>query len=169
MAWLDDWWEANSRYLARRSSRRGFLTRLGTLLVGAASVPLLPVARAAGNPQDPGDPRNCDYWRYCGMDGTLCSCCGGAPDQCPPGTRPSSIAWLGTCRNPADGIDYVISYHDCCGKSLCPRCPCTRNEGAEPIYRPAKSNEINWCSGNPNFVINCSTATIVGIAQTPDH
>ena len=34
-----------SRALAQTSSRRSVLRRLGTLLVGAAALPLLPVAR----------------------------------------------------------------------------------------------------------------------------
>ncbi len=163
--WIDWLSEDVARVLARNTSRRGFLGRVGTLLVGASILPLLPVARGEDSGDaDPGDPQSCDYWRYCGIDGTLCSCCGGSNTQCPPGTEPSKISWLGTCRNPADGRDYVIAYHDCCGKSLCPRCYCFRNEGDEPTYRPSKSNEINWCAANGNFTINCSLALIVGVA-----
>ena len=173
MSWLDHWSERICRNLANRTSRRSFLTRFGVLLVGSAAYPLLPVARGAtdaqGTPADPGDPTDCNYWRYCGMDGTLCSCCGGTTSSCPPGTEPSVISWIGTCRNPGDNKDYVIAYHDCCGKTLCPRCACTRNEGAEPIYRPAKSNEINWCAANANMVINCSNAVVIGVAKQPDH
>jgi len=25
------------------------------------------------------DDTKCDYWRYCGVDGNLCACCGGGP------------------------------------------------------------------------------------------
>ena len=32
-----------SRHLARRTSRRSFITRLGTVMTGAAFLPLLPV------------------------------------------------------------------------------------------------------------------------------
>jgi methylamine dehydrogenase light chain len=32
---------------------------------------------ASGLDQDPGDQASCDYWRYCAIDGFLCSCCGG--------------------------------------------------------------------------------------------
>ncbi len=173
MSWFDRWSVRMSRSLASRISRRSFLTRLGTVLAGTAAYPLLPVARGAtdaqGNPEDPGDPTSCDYWRYCGMDGALCSCCGGTTSSCPPGTEPSVVSWIGTCRNPSDNKDYVISYHDCCGKTICPRCACTRNEGVEPIYRPSKSNEINWCTANANTVINCSNATIIAVATQPDH
>lgn len=169
--------ELMTRRIARQSSRRGFLGRLGSLLVGAAAIPLLPVARASsagpsggipaqstGNPSDPGDPATCEYWRYCGIDGYLCSCCGGTQNTCPPGTEMSPMTWVGTCRNPADGKSYVISYNDCCGKSGCGRCLCNRNEDDKPVYRPPANNDINWCMGDSN-VYNCSAAVILGLAE----
>ncbi len=169
--------EASTRGLARRTSRRGFIGRLGAVLAGTAGLPLLPVARASsagggagvpaqstGNPNDPGDPTTCDYWRYCGIDGFLCSCCGGSQNACPPGTEMSPLTWVGTCRNPADGLNYVISYNDCCGKSSCGRCICNRNEDDRPVYRPSANNDIDWCIGTSNNVYNCSTAVILGLA-----
>ncbi len=181
MSWLDKLGkitESGARGLARRSSRRGFLGMLGASLAGAASIPLLPVARASagggesqvpaqstGNPMDPGDPTTCDYWRYCGIDGFLCSCCGGTQNSCPPGTEMSPLTWVGTCRNPADGLNYVISYNDCCGKSSCGRCICNRNEDDRPVYRPSANNDIDWCIGTSNNVYNCSTAVILGLAN----
>jgi methylamine dehydrogenase light chain len=169
--------ESATRGLARRSSRRGFLGVLGAALAGSAGLPLLPVARAStagGDAQvpaqtsglegDPGDPTTCDYWRYCGIDGFLCSCCGGSQNACPPGTEMSPLTWVGTCRNPADGLNYVISYNDCCGKSSCGRCICNRNEDDRPVYRPSANNDIDWCIGTSNNVYNCSTAVILGLA-----
>ena len=164
---FDRWIEGRARRVAQQSSRRGWLRGLGTLLVGGASIPLLPVARAAEGvpaPQDPGDPATCDYWRHCAIDGFLCSCCGGSQNQCPPGTEMSPITWIGTCRNPADGRNYVISYNDCCGRSSCGNCFCNRNEGDRPIYQPARSNDINWCLGTSSVVYNCSTAIVIGVA-----
>jgi len=110
---FDKLFEQQTRQLAQRSSRRGMLKTLGGLLVGAGSIPLLPVARAAaaespGHPVEEGDPASCDYWRYCAIDGFLCSCCGGSENTCPPGTEMSPVTWIGTCRNPADGRNYVI-------------------------------------------------------------
>ncbi len=178
MKWFDRLAEKTTRDIAHRSSRRSFLGRFGGFLVGAAATfPLLPVARASagagasrvppqttGNAQDPGDPTTCDYWRYCAIDGYLCSCCGGTQNTCPPGTEMSPLTWIGTCRNPADGRNYIISYNDCCGKSDCGRCLCNRNEGDKPVYRPQANNDINWCLGTTNTVYNCSTAVLIGVA-----
>src|SRR5439155_542925 len=46
--WLDRLCERATRALARRTSRRSFLTRLGTALAGTAALPLLPMARTEG-------------------------------------------------------------------------------------------------------------------------
>ena len=176
MKWLDSISEGSTRALARRTSRRSLLAGLGALLVGAAGVPLLPVARGAAPPPprpgattgaagaDPGDPASCEYWRHCAIDGWLCACCGGSQSTCPPGTDMSAVTWIGTCHNPGDGRDYVISYNDCCGKSACGRCFCNRNEGDTPLFQPAQANDYNWCSGNSraNLPYHCSTARIVG-------
>lgn len=168
MRWLDDWIESRARTIARSTSRRGFLGRMGAVLVGTAALPLLPVARAAAADSDAtpteGDPNICEYWRYCGMDGYLCGCCGGSHTSCPPGTEMSPITWVGSCRNPVDGRNYIVSYNDCCGKSSCGRCLCSRNEGDKALYYPAKSNDINWCQGTTTNVYHCSTAIVVGVA-----
>ncbi|MBW2229000.1 MAG: methylamine dehydrogenase (amicyanin) light chain [Deltaproteobacteria bacterium] len=166
-----------ARGVARRSSRRGFLARLGVLLVGGTALPLLPVARASENartraplPGEPGrdkphgDPEDCDYWRYCSIDGFLSSCCGGTHTSCPPGTQMSPVTWVGTCRNPEDGRDYVISYNDCCGKDVCGKCFCRRTEGDMPVYYPGKSNDINWCMGSEGVIYNSTVAIVVGVA-----
>ena len=77
----------------------------------------------------------------------------------------SPVTWVGTCRNPADGKDYIISYNDCCGKHICGLCFCHRNEGDKPIYYPSRSNDINWCFGTKSVVYNCSTAIVLGLAS----
>jgi methylamine dehydrogenase light chain len=172
---LDDWITHLARGLARRTSRRGLLAGLGGALLGGAALPLLPVARAgaptrAPAPGEPdpatpeGDPDACSYWRYCAIDGFLSSCCGGTHASCPPGTRMSPITWLGTCRNPADGLEYVISYNDCCGKDICGRCFCQRNEGDKPVYYAPRSNDIDWCMGTPTVIYNSTVAIVVGVA-----
>ena len=76
----------------------------------------------------------------------------------------SPVTWIGTCRNPADGRDYVISYNDCCGKDACGRCFCNRNEGDKPVYYPSKSNDIDWCMGKAGIVYNSTVALVVGVS-----
>lgn len=169
MKWLDRLTESGSRHLAHKTSRRSALTQLGAFLVGGAALPLLPVARAenaSARQAEPrtGDPTSCDYWRYCAIDGFLCSCCGGSVNQCPPGTEMSPITWIGTCENPQDGRSYIISYNDCCGKQSCGNCLCNRNEGDRPMYRPDKNNDLNWCLGTSSAAYNCSTAVVIGVA-----
>lgn len=171
---VDRWFTRAARDVARRTSRRSFLARVATLLVGGAALPLLPIARGQGSrapaPGEPdpssavGDPGSCEYWRHCAIDGFLCSCCGGTQRSCPPGTESSPVTWIGTCRNPVDGKDYIISYNDCCGKHVCGLCYCHRNQGDKPIYFPHRSNDINWCFGTQSVVYNCSTAVVLGIA-----
>jgi methylamine dehydrogenase light chain len=169
MKWLDSLTENSTRQVAKRTSRRGFLGLLGGFLVGISALPLLPVARGktAEKPNSSQDPTSCDYWRHCAIDGYLCGCCGGSQNSCPPGTTQSAVTWVGTCHNPADGRDYVVSYNDCCGKSTCGRCLCNRNERDTPLYVPFESNDYNWCSGSSeaNIPYNCSTARIVGVAK----
>ncbi len=170
MKWLDEFSENSARSMARQSSRRSFVARLGTLMLGAAVVPLLPVARASqskrpSTPEESGDPRNCDYWRHCAIDGFLCECCGGSYNSCPPGTTVSPITWIGTCTNPVDQKDYIIAYNDCCGKSSCGRCLCNRNEGDKPVYMPSLSNDINWCAtSSADIPYNCSAAVVLRLA-----
>jgi methylamine dehydrogenase light chain len=184
--------ERFSRGVARHTSRRSFIGRLGLLLVGGGSLPLLPIARAAGveatqpvgpepaqkgypgvapqppiSPAEQGDPASCDYWRYCGLAGALCACCGGSANACPPGAQMSPLGWVGTCRNPVDGKNYIISYNDCCGKPLCARCACyqgVKNPKNRPPIRPQSSVDFLWCLGINESSFTCSTANVLGVA-----
>ena len=174
---IDQLIEQGVRGVAKRTSRRGFLERIGALIAGTAvTLPLLPVARgeqaseAAGDEdgssaiKETGDPLSCDYWRYCAIDGFLCGCCGGSHDACPPGSQMSRVTWIGTCENPADGKSYIISYNDCCGKSSCGNCLCNRNERDRPIYRSPTANDINWCLDTDSAIYHCTTARLIGLA-----
>ena len=178
MKWFDAMFVQSARNVAQRSSRRGALARLGRVVAGAAALPLLPYDRVA-NAQTPAaasaasgtlaagvnDPKSCDYWKYCAVDGWLCSCCGGTSTSCPPGSTPSPITWIGTCRNPNDGRDYMVSYNDCCGTTSCGHCLCSRNEGEKPLYKLSLDNDINWCMANPVSTYVCSVSYILGVAQ----
>ena len=165
---LDRATQSGSRRLARRTSRRSFISRLGGWATGAALLPLLPVARAlasAGNADSVlDDDQSCEYWRYCALHGTLCSCCGGSYSQCPPGSEVSPISWVGTCHNPDDGRDYLISYNDCCGKPICERCYCHNTERERPVYMTAKSAAVLWCFGTESRAYHCTVAAVLGEA-----
>jgi methylamine dehydrogenase light chain len=168
---FDRLFEDSTRALAKRSSRRSLLGCLGRMLTGAALLPLLPIdrgsrARADEVKADPSSPQSCEYWKYCAVDGFLCSCCGGTSSSCPPGTIPSPITWIGTCHNPSDARDYIVSYNDCCGKTSCGHCDCNRNEREKPMYRPSRNNDLNWCMANgDNSNYHCSVSVILGVAE----
>lgn len=169
--------ERKLRQVAHSHGRRSLLTRLGTALVGGAVLPMLPFDRSVpfgqahaaggGSPKASGkkdDPTQCEYWRYCAIDGFLCTCCGGSLTACPPGTEPSKLSWVGTCLNPGDGRHYLVSYNDCCGKGSCGQCLCNNNERERPGYRLGVHNDINWCMANTSSMFHCTTAIIVGVA-----
>jgi methylamine dehydrogenase light chain len=185
---LDRLFEKSSRSLAQRTSRRSFVALLGQALTGSILLPLLPIDRvsraeaanadpdAAGPPQHQAigagarssahdDPQNCEYWKYCAIDGFLCSCCGGSSHSCPPGTAMSPITWIGTCHNPSDSRDYIVSYNDCCGKTSCGNCACNRNEREKPLYRLSRNNDVNWCMANSDSNYHCSVSVILGLAE----
>ncbi len=85
-------------------------------------------------------------------------------NSCPPGTEMSPITWIGTCRNPADQRNYIISYNDCCGGVAWGRCACQNNQGDRPVVRPQNNNEVTWCFGTKSQSYTCSTAIILGVA-----
>lgn len=85
--------------------------------------------------------------------------------SCPPGTTPSAVSWVGTCHNPADGRDYLVSYNDCCGKTTCGRCQCNTNTRERPGYRMGVHNDINWCMANQSSLYHCTVSIIVGLDE----
>ena len=172
--WLDRFFEHQTRRAAQRTGRRSVLATLGKVMVGTMALPVLPFDRSAhaagahggkaAGPQAK-DETACDYWKYCAVDGFLCSCCGGSSTTCPPGTEPSRVSWVGTCHNPADGKDYMVSYNDCCGKTTCGRCECNTNERERPGYRLGVHNDVNWCMSNDSTMFHCTTSIILGAQE----
>ncbi|HEX7792199.1 MAG TPA: methylamine dehydrogenase light chain, partial [Afipia sp.] len=160
-----------------------FLSRFGSVLVAAPVFPLLPVSRAAaqtsaqapapsvdqrtafGRSAQTKDDTQCDYWRYCAIDGALCSCCGGGVHTCPPGTEPSPTSWVGSCINPDNGKAFLVSYHDCCGTVACNQCNCASSDRETQSYRPQTNDDIVWCFGLEGMQYHCSTAVLVGEAS----
>jgi methylamine dehydrogenase light chain len=176
---LDSSTEAMSRHAASSLGRRSFLSKMGTAMVGAAVVPMLPFDRSGGAraeeaaktdaaaeaPKEVTD-QQCEYWRYCALDGFLCTCCGGSLTSCPPGADASKVSWVGTCQNPKDGKSYLITYNDCCGKTSCGRCVCNFNLRERPAYRMGVHNDINWCMADTRSTMyHCTVAAVVGISD----
>jgi len=174
MNWFDTFIERQTRRVAQKTSRRSALLRISRALVGSAFIlPVLPFARVAQAQHgggtsdgkfDPLDETRCEYWRHCSLDGFLCSCCGGSITSCPPGTESSSVTWIGTCHNPEDGRDYIVSYNDCCGVASCGRCFCNQNIGERPGYRMSVHNDVNWCMGNESSMYHCTVSVILGVS-----
>lgn len=172
---IDTLAESRSRRLAQRTARRSLLVGVGRVLVASAFVlPVLPFdrssqARAAEGHGGGGKKKkapgitDCDYWRYCSVDGFLCECCGGSATSCPPGATASKISWFGTCHNPADGKDYLVSYNDCCGRTSCGRCFCNTNHGDRPGYRLGVHNDLNWCMAADSTIYHCTMSVVVGV------
>ncbi|EPZ8233352.1 methylamine dehydrogenase light chain [Vibrio fluvialis] len=162
--------EKTVRHSARQIGRRNFLAKAGVFIVGTGMMPLLPFDRSAGKvfaAEGPGDDINsCDYWRYCALDGNLCSTSGGSETTCPPGSEASKVAWVGTCLNPNDNKNYLVSYNDCCGKAIVnSSVACLNSERERPGYRMGLHNDINWCMANTNKGYHCTVATLVGLAN----
>jgi amicyanin-dependent methylamine dehydrogenase small subunit len=174
---LDRRAERHTRALASATSRRSLLLRVGRVFVGAAFVlPVLPFDRTSqalaasahgggGSRKRKPSASDCDYWRYCSIDGFLCECCGGSATSCPPGSTLSKVSWIGTCHNPDDGRDYLVNYADCCSLTSCNRCFCNTNVRDRPGYLMGAHNDINWCMANDSSIYHCTLSSIVGVAE----
>lgn len=166
---VDRAFEGGARSSARRFGRRSVMARLGGLLVGGALTTTLPFDRAFGAPEKPepiDDDTNCKYWRYCALDGRLCTTAGGTKTSCPVGSEASQVSWVGTCHNPGHKRDYLVSYYDCCGKSSYAGATfCLRSKGERPGYAMGLHNDINWCMANANKGYHCTVAVVLGVAD----
>ncbi|MDQ0322731.1 methylamine dehydrogenase light chain [Pararhizobium capsulatum DSM 1112] len=165
---MDKATEAGSRHAARQYGRRSVLAKTGAALIGGALLPMLPFDRTGGSAfaAEGEDETTCDYWRYCALDGNLCNTSGGTTTACPPGSSASKVSWVGTCRNPNDNKDYLVSYNDCCGKaSVSGSTFCFTSERERPGYRMGLYNDINWCMANTDKGYHCTVAVLVGVAD----
>ncbi|KQT42046.1 amine dehydrogenase [Aureimonas sp. Leaf454] len=162
--------EAGSRRTACQHGRRSFLAKAGAALVGGTLLPMLPFDRSgraeAAETVNGIEETDCAYWRYCALDGQLCNTSGGTTTSCPPGSSASKVAWVGTCRNPDDAKDYLVSYNDCCGKAdVSASTFCFTSERERPGYRMGLYNDINWCMANDDKGYHCTVAVLVGLAD----
>jgi len=165
---LDGAVATGARRSARQFGRRSVLAKLGGLALGGAVVGALPFDRAFAAVDSSSDEAStkCDYWRYCALDGALCVTAGGSMTSCPAGSEASVVSWVGTCHNPNDQRDYLISYSDCCGKTVYRGAQeCLRSNGERPGYSMGLHNDINWCMANPSKGYHCTVAIVLGEAS----
>ncbi len=108
------------RRMSERVSRRSVISKIGRWTMGVSGVALissLPVTRTALAQEPPAptpaepeplvpvydgkDPAECEYWRWCNMDGTSCAACnGGGVTTCAPGSVPERSSGLDAARIP---------------------------------------------------------------------
>ena len=169
MGRFDSLFEGRIRSSARSHGRRSFLSKAGLAVVGTGAMPLLPFdrsAKAQAEENNSGDEASCDYWRYCALDGNLCATAGGTLTSCPPGSEASKVSWVGTCLNPFDQKNYLVSYNDCCGKAIAITVTeCLNSKGERPGYKIGLHNDVNWCMANEKKGYYCTVAMVVGIAD----
>ena len=97
---------SGARASAQRIGRRSVLSRARHGAGRRRLLPMLPFDRSGGGTRHAAqaraktDDETCEYWRYCALDGFLCTCCGGTLTSCPPGAEASKVTWVGTCQNP---------------------------------------------------------------------
>ncbi|QNG21165.1 amine dehydrogenase [Rhodococcus triatomae] len=173
-----------TRRMSERVSRRSMISRIGRWTMGVSGVALissLPVTRSAfaqetpapeggGEPQlldfDGHDPAECEYWRWCNMDGTSCAACnGGGVTTCAPGSKPGAEFWVGCCTDPDDGKTYLIAYYDCCGAPSCSNAFCGEPDTQAIMYNPVSGSydqEIIWCVSDESQSYTCTMAPIIG-------
>ena len=168
---LDRIFEQSSRSLAQRTSRRSFVAVLGQILTGTLLLPLAadrprhraaaasPAPDAAPPPpahQSVAKPRTgprAMIRKAASTGNTARSTASCAPAAAAvripvrPVRRCRAITWIGTCHNPSDGRDYIVSYNDCCGKTSCGNCGCNRNEREKPMYRLSTQQRLQLVRG----------------------
>lgn len=162
--------------IAAQHTRRSFLGRVGTWLVGLTGVSVLtslPLNRAFASNHtiqyNGTDPRQCNYWRNCNLSGRLCADCpNGGMTTCPPGSELGAEFWYGCCEDPTSGKTYMIAYQDCCGLSGCGR-NCTSYDQREPYNSQvgSQTNDVLWCQTTANQSYTCTLVPIVAEECTP--
>jgi hypothetical protein len=111
--------------LSQRSSRRGFLSRVGKYAIGAAGF-----AGLADQFHHPTEVRaadaHCSPCQWCGLCGKPCSSCGGTSDSCPDGDYENGFFWSACCCPIGGSQGFLYRYKDCCkrrnAQGQCPEC-----------------------------------------------
>jgi len=148
--------------IGQRVSRRGLLSRVAKLLLGAvgfSAIPHLPldrsfIAEAQGS--------SCCFPQACGMNGSLCnSCCGnsGSLTGCPncAGMTVGNNSWSKCCSDPAIcGSGLMVTYRDCCTPNQSDAQAC---KGSFCGFDPSQPSA--WCSGTGLFY-SCTIIEVGG-------
>lgn len=119
------------------------------------------------------DPTECNYWRWCNMDGRPCpTCAGGGVSTCSPGSKPGAEYWVGCCTHPENGKTYLIAYYDCCGAAQCSTTYCGEPDAQAVMYNPVSGSfdqEIIWCISDESQSYTCTLAPIIGEDCQTNH
>ncbi len=101
-------------HFSQATSRRGFLAKCGSTLLGAVGVTVIaaaPVNRLI--PEAAASSCGTSY-NLCGMYGRPCHCCGATNSTCPGTSGCATSYWSACCKAP-DNFGDIIRYYDCCG------------------------------------------------------
>lgn len=158
---FDRWTTEFLQRFAQRLPRRSFLARAGKVGMGALGAQIvtqvLPLDRrmafAASNPCT-------DDWRWCGMYGRRCNCCGGSAENCPPNSTRGSF-WTRCC-NAGKNAYYFMKYQDCCRPATNPcscstasNCTCSNTGDPTPNHYICPPGKVYCCTYWERLSSNC--------------
>lgn len=115
-----------AEYVSERSSRRGFLAKVGRLTFSALGVVLVTQVLPYGRDIATADSYGCGTWWLCGLCGPQCGCgnCSGNVGDCP-GCACSGGGWVACCQGPA-GSEAQYRYRDCFSHGNQQQGPCSQ-------------------------------------------
>ena len=144
---------------SERFSRKGFVVRLGQILlraIGVSFIPFLPVDHIVPNVEGCGI--SCNTWYFCGIYGIQCcaNCANGTgTNACPTCASLGTGSWSACCPG-APGLPghncATVRYYDCCSSDItcdCSLCMPCYNGAPQPV----------WCSSG-NYV--CTVVSVGG-------
>jgi len=172
------------RGFASRTSRRSVFSLLGGMLAGAASLPLLPVAKGAdGPPANPNDPNSGEPAAQLsgnpqdpaiGPSATTGAIAPSTARFAPATAAPSPAARPAPrCRrSPGSALAAIPPISattssrttTVAAASRGAACACQNNNGDRPVVRPQTNNEVTWCFGTKSQSYTCTVALILGVA-----
>jgi hypothetical protein len=144
---------------SERFSRKGFVVRLGQILlrvIGVSFIPLLPVDHIVPNAEACGI--SCSTYWLCGLYGRQCcaNCwTGTGTNTCPTCASRGTSFWSSCCPG-APGLPgqncVTVRYYDCCSSDI--NCDCSLC-----LFCANNSRQLAWCNSG-SYV--CSVAMVGG-------